>query len=187
MFNNLSEEVVKNKEILLNGQKIKLHSFKNKKDSCALCGNKKNLETHHVSYEHDLCVTLCRHHHNMVHTKKHNNHPLSPKDRRQNINIKLTKHNTKNIRKNFPGYKPNEVVNSIIKTRLQEGEFRLKGSKDRKIHDIVSWDEFKKIGGSFLLEDPDLVLDFLYSIEDFSSKMKMGIIVDNVDKWLMRR
>jgi len=170
--------------ILIDGKEIVFHKFGKRKDACQLCGEtEKRLHDHHYSYEKNLCVTLCKNHHNMVHREK--DHPLHPIDKRLEINIPLNKENTKLFRENFAGYTKREALNIIVKERLQKGHFQLNSSKNKKFKDIVSWYEFKKIGGSFIMENPELLHEFLIFIMfNFNNRMDRRAITYQVLKFL---
>jgi hypothetical protein len=150
---------------------------------CKICGKKKNIEKHHISYEKNITINLCRHHHNMVHRQK--NHEFYPVDERQLLKVTLNKENSDNFKIYFKKKRNlNNVINTIIKNRLEDGHFELRSEFGKPYSDVMSWSEFKKVGGSFLLKDPKLLSDFLESVYHFSG-MKRGILTDCLLDWLL--
>jgi len=152
---------------------------------CKICGKKKNLEKHHVSYEKNIVVYLCQYHHRLVH--RHENHDYYPLDERQILIVKLNKENSDNFKRYFKSknYKLEHVINTIVKDRLKDGNFVLRSTFGKPYSDIISWSEFKKIGGSFLLRDPKLLTDFLESIYSFNTKMKTPELTRYLENWLL--
>lgn len=151
---------------------------------CKICGKKKNIEKHHISYEKNITVNLCRYHHGLVH--RHKNHEYHPIDERQKLTVQLTKENSDNFKRYFKSknYKLEYVINTIIKDRLADGNFVLRSNFGKPYSDVINWSEFKKIGGSFLLKDPKLLSDFLESVYYFNASMKTSELTDCLENWL---
>jgi len=177
---------------LNNGKKIKLHPFNKKKDYCQICGKKRvRLHSHHVSYKKDLCATLCEHHHQLVHKRK--KHPLYQVDERQEIYVKLSKENTDNLRTYFSEYTGNGngkygssyVVNTILKQRLKEGNFEIRSQMGKRISDIIPWDEYKRIGGSYFLNEPDKIIEFLEYVTQFNPRTNTFELMNNIESFLL--
>lgn len=179
---------------LNNGKKIQLHPFNKRKDYCQLCEKKQvRLHSHHISYEHDKCATLCEKHHNLVHKRK--KHPLHPIDERQQLIIKLTKKNTKNLRTYFGGYaktgkrkrNASYVINTILEQRLEDGNFEIRSEMGKRISDIIPWEEYKRIGGSFFLNDPDKIIEYLEYITQFNPRTDTATLMNNIEKFVLEK
>ena len=155
-----------------------------KNKECKICGKKTGIEKHHISYEKNITINLCKNHHRIVH--RHKNHEYHPIDERQILTVRLTKENSDNFKKHFKSknFKLDYVINTIVKDRLEEGNFVLKSDFGKPYSDTTSWSEFKKIAGSFLYKKPEALEELLYSIFRFNSRIDRVKLMTAIENFL---
>ena len=100
--------------------------------TCVECGSSKNIDQHHVSYEPEELVPLCRSCHGKVHHDPE--HELHPDDRPSNTVIEITTEQKKEL--DEMKLAPRESYKSVL-DRLLEGDTDTEPMRVVPVEDVV--------------------------------------------------